>query len=166
MPQPAQVDDPPNAGLEGRPGEAGGRESVLPGRIPRGAHRVNQVVGRLDVPDGTREGGGIEHVALDDLRGFRKMARERLASPDQTAHPTAGLHEPFAQAASHVAAGAREENQTAAAPASSAVVHRPNHPRASFLLGEIPAWREASARRCDTDSTRLATSVCRAPECP
>ena len=84
--QSADVDDAPDAGLAGRLAEVAGRLAVEVGEVAGGAHRMHQVVGRLDARQGAAERRGVEDVAAHHLGRGRDpgpqglgIARERTA---------------------------------------------------------------------------------------
>ncbi len=109
--EPAQVHDAAHPRRARRGAERGRPVAIGPAVVLAPAHRVHQVVGRVDPLERRRERGGIAHVAGHDL-GLRRGARRELGrAPAHAAHPPAGLLEAAQQAPAHVAARSGEQQQ-------------------------------------------------------
>jgi hypothetical protein len=102
VPEPAQVDGAPDSLATGQLGEAPGGpplalDEVAPGATP---HRVNQVIGDVDVAPGARERVGVEDVADVQLGAAPRQILGASAVPNEAADLRALVEQPLGEPAS------------------------------------------------------------------
>ena len=106
-----EVDDPPDSPLPRGAGEVARAGAVLLLEVAGRPHRVHEVVGGVNPPQGGGEGLGVQDVPPYDLRVGSKAAREVLGTARQTAHPVAAGFESRDQPAADVTARAGNEDE-------------------------------------------------------
>ena len=94
MAETSEIDNAPHAGLPRCLSEVF-RCFPVPGlEVAARAHRVDEVVGHLDVLGSRFERFGLQDVGLDNLGRRSDFRRERLLPPHHAAHTLAARFEP------------------------------------------------------------------------
>ena len=107
----AEVDDAPHAGVAGRRAEvAGGRSRSCASKSPPRAHRVDQVVGRVDAGERARRAiaGSRQSPRTTSVPAATRPARPRAAAPGSA--PVARRARERQEPPADVAGRAREED--------------------------------------------------------